>query len=427
MSDPNAQLSAVLEELETIELIDCDAHFTEPPDLWTSRAPASRRSTMPVQRTADGKTAWFLGDSMWASTGGNTVGSGGTKVLGEGIIQPFDAIDESAWSVKARLELMDREGIFAQVIYPNAVGFSSNHVFAIDDLSLRREVLRIYNDFYVELQKESGGRLLPQGLLPVWDMDFCIDEMERLLAEGMRGFTLSDKPELLGLPELAEAYWDPMWDLFNQSGAVPNFHIGSGARREEKEAQRSRLRGAVQTVDGDGLPTRLDPAWRRFGPQRTLTLVGVQGYMSNARIIANLCMSDLFDRYPQLKVVSAESGIGWIPFLLDSLDYQFEEMVTDASERGEASRRPTEYFHDHIYAMFWFERVHPNQVERIGVDRILLETDIPHPTCLYPNARERLARATLQLEPEQRQKIFRDNALALYGIDAPSRLTGAAS
>ena len=138
-----------------------------------------------------------------------------------------------------RLALMDDMGVSPQVVYPNGIGFASNHIFAIEDEAQRTAVLQIYNDFYVDIQDESGGRLVPQAMLPIWDMDLTVAEMTRLLDKGIRGFTLSDKPELLGLPELPEPYFEPMWDLFNESGAVVNFHIGAGQRKEEMEAIRA--------------------------------------------------------------------------------------------------------------------------------------------------------------------------------------------
>ena len=64
----------------------------------------------------------------------------------------------------------------------------------------------------------------------------------------------------------------------------------------------------------------------------------------------------MFDRYPKLKIVSAESGIGWIPFVLEALEFQFDEMVTEADELSHSKRRPSEYFRDHISVMFWFEK-----------------------------------------------------------------------
>lgn len=373
--------------LTGISIIDCDSHMTEPPDLWTSRVPASLKSKVPVQRTVDGITAW---------------------------------------DPRARLALLDSVGVFAQVLYPNGVGFSSNHIFAIDDLELRSTALRVYNDFYVDVQTESGGRLFPQALLPIWDMKFTVAEMTRLLDLGIRGFTLSDKPELLGLPELHDPYFEPMWDLFNSSGAVANFHIGAGRTRAETEEARGRY---VRNGQSD-LPVPAPPppsataarveqrTWNCFGNQRRLATSSSQLFMSNIRIVANLCMSNLFDRFPNLKIVSAESGIGWVPFILETLEYQYDEMITTESERNYAKRRPREYFRDHIYAMFWFERSAPRRlIEDIGAENILVETDIPHPTCLYPDVKGHFARVLADTTPYARRRILQDNAAELYRID----------
>jgi hypothetical protein len=234
-----------MSDWDDLYVIDADAHFTEPADLWSSRVPAGMQDRMPQLAEVDGRTGWFLDGEMWASTGGNTIQKDRQKVLGSHVVQPFADIDPSAWSVPERLALMDELGLYAQVIYPNGIGFASNHVFAIKDAEQRATVLRVYNDFLVDLQEQSGGRLLPQALLPVWDMDLTVREMTRLLDKGIRGFTLSDKPELLGLPELIQPYFAPMWDLFNDSGAVANFHIGAGARAEELNA----LRGSRYAED----------------------------------------------------------------------------------------------------------------------------------------------------------------------------------
>lgn len=405
---------------EPIHIVDCDAHLTEPADLWSSRAPAAYASRMPVQETRDGITGWYLDGELWASTGGNTIRNGREKVLGEHILQPFDEIDPAAWAVKDRLELLDDAGIFAQVLYPNGIGFASNHVFAIGDDGLRTAVLQTYNDFLVDVQNESGGRLLPQALLPVWDMDLTVKEASRLVDLGIRGFTVSDKPELLGLPELIEPYFDPMWDFFNESGAVANFHIGAGARREEIEEARRQNRGAEVPKAPAAPPTTAPPAWKWFGKQRRLAVSSSQMYMSNVRIVANLCMSNLFDRFPKLQIVSAESGIGWVPFMLESLEWQLDEMVTDPDERAVQRRRPTEYFRDHLFVMFWFEESAPARlVDDIGADRILIETDIPHPTCLYPGPVQHFEKVLSGLPSDSRRKILQDNAADLYRIALP--------
>jgi uncharacterized protein len=406
-----------------ISIIDCDSHFTEPPTLWSDRAPAAWKGRLPEQRTVNGRTAWFLNDELWASTGGNTVRRGREKVLGTLAVQPFEDIDRSAWDPAERLRWMDENGIYAQVLYPNGVGFSSNHIFAVDDLVQRQTVLTTYNDFLVDLQAESGGRLLPQAMLPIWDMDLTVKEATRLLDKGIRGFTLSDRPELLGLPELPHRYFDPMWDLLNQARAVTNFHIGSGYRKEDLEA----LRGSRAADDEDPGGARATPPavadlfWRSFGDQRRMVARSCQGFMSNVRIIVNLCLSNLFDRYENLSIVSAESGIGWLPFILEALEFQFDETITDPTELALQQRRPTEYFRDHIYAMFWFEKVAPRKLlEDIGIDNVLVETDYPHPTCLYPGTRERLAAVTRDLPRDVLRRIMQDNAARIYRISPPT-------
>lgn len=401
--------------LRDIKIIDCDAHFTEPAELWTSRAPAHLVDRMPVLRTVDGITAWYIDGELWASIGGNTIQTGARKVLGSHVIQPYELVDRSAYAVKERLALLDDMGIYAQVLYPNGIGFSSNHIFAISDLELRTAVLQIYNDFLIDIQNESVGRLFPQGLLPVWDLELTLKEIARLKDSGMTGFTMSDKPEMIGLPELWEAHWDPMWQLLNDHGLVVNFHIGAGARKEELDAIRNSRNQPIAT---QRLSTSVvSPMWNEFGHQRRLAVHASQSYMSNVRIIANLLMSNLFDRFPKLKIVSAESGIGWIPFLLEALEYQYDEMISTPDEINHAKRRPKEYFKDHIYVMFWFETIAPEKlIMDIGVGNVLVETDIPHPTCLYPNPTAHFAEVLRNLDDESRWRVLQGNAANLYGI-----------
>ena len=143
--------------------------------------------------------------------------------------------------------------------------------------------------------------------------------------------------------------------------------------------------------------------------------------MSNARVIVNFCMGNMFDRYPNVKIDSAESGIGWIPFVLEAIEYQLDEMVTDPAEVNLQARRPKEYFRDHVFVTFWFERVGPTKLlDDIGVNNVLVETDIPHPTCIYPGARERIAEVMAQLDPHTRRRVLQDNAAELYGLPMPA-------
>jgi predicted TIM-barrel fold metal-dependent hydrolase len=404
------------DSLGDLRIVDADCHFTEPPDLWTSRAPASFKDRVPRVELVNGQHSWMIGDQIWiGGAGGNVIGKGGTKTLGV-LSLPRDQIDDACWKVKDRLDLMDRQGVYAEVIYPNAVGFSSNTMFGISDIEFRDTVSKIYNDYLIDMQNESGERLLPQALLPIWDMDLTVKELQRLHEAGIRGFTLTDKPHLVGLPDLDDPYFAPMWAAANEVGTVLSFHIGSGVPARPMQDKSDAPDQASTTVIAGPNP---DLYWSSFGPQRRLAVLATQFYMSNARIIINLCMSDMFDRYPDVKIVSAESGIGWVPFILEAMEYQLDEMVTTPQESSLQQRRPKEYFHSNIYVMTWFEQAAWRVIDEIGVDNIMVETDVPHPTTLYPNTRQHFANVAAHLSDEDRRKVFQDNGAKIYRLNLP--------
>ncbi len=112
-------------------------------------------------------------------------------------------------------------------------------------------------------------------------------------------------------------------------------------------------------------------------------------------------------RYPDIKFVSVESGIGWIPFALETIDYQFMgNRVTE--ERPEFEMLPSEYFKRNVYACYWYEETAPRRLlDKVGVDNIMFETDFPHPSCLYGDEVPKRIEAGLgECEPEVRHKIL---------------------
>ena len=136
-------------------------------------------------------------------------------------------------------------------------------------------------------------------------------------------------------------------------------------------------------------------------------------FTNNGRVMANLMMSGLLDRYPKLQFVSVESGLGWIPFLLEALEYEFSEVNTWVRLELKAS----EYFARNFYACFWFEQRNQSHVIRaVGVDNVMFETDFPHPTCLYPDPLEHAAKVLAGFDASSRSKIMGGNAARVYGI-----------
>jgi predicted TIM-barrel fold metal-dependent hydrolase len=409
--------------MDDLRIIDCDSHLTEPPDLWSSRVPRTMLGRVPEHRTVDGTTLWFLGGEPWSTIGANTIDARGKRIYGTVTVQPFEEVNPACWRVVDRLRLLDEEGIFAQLLYPNGIGFASNHIFAIEDVKDRELILQVYNDFLVDVQEESGGRLFPQAMLPIWDIDLTVREMTRLLDKGIRGFTLSDKPEALGMPEPVDPHFDPIWDVFNESGAVVNFHIAAGRTRAETQSlfrQVGFTTGETNSPYPQGIAHQErppSPFWEALPVQRRLVTVLPQRGFSNIRVISNLCVSNLFDRFPKLKVSSVESGLGWVPFVLECLEHEFDEMVTNQEDLTYSARRPTEYFRDHITVGFAFETFGPmNCIEHIGAENVLVESDIPHGGSVFPGFRERILGVLKAVDPDVQRRVLQDNASERYRI-----------
>ncbi len=116
-------------------------------------------------------------------------------------------------------------------------------------------------------------------------------------------------------------------------------------------------------------------------------------------------------------MVSVESGVGWIPFILETIDYEMAENAPD--ELAKLAKPPSEYFRSNLYATFWFENNRnklPELIEAVGEDRILFETDFPHPTCLYPDPLPAVEDKMATLAPEVTAKIMGENARQLYKL-----------
>jgi predicted TIM-barrel fold metal-dependent hydrolase len=388
-----------------IKVIDVDTHISEPLDLWTSRAPAKWRDRVPqMRKQADGKWLWTIdGDrSMGVGSAASVVHADGRKA---------DGVEFTDWQVsevhpgcsktKERVQFMDENGIWAQVIYPNVMGFAGqgrgemgNKSLPPIDPELRLISARIYNDAMAEMQAESGDRLLPMALLPWWDIKLALEEAERCAAMGMRGVNINSDPQHHGMQDLSGEYWTPLWALCSDKGLPVNFHIGA----------------SDSSASWYG-----ESPWPSLNPSKKLTVGGTMMFLSNAKVLCNLIVSGLLERFPRLKFVSVESGLGWIPFILEALEYGLRENGTDGSKG--LSMTPIEYFRRQIYGCFWFESkdvVHT--IRQLGVDNCMFESDFPHPTCLHPNplaqARDGLAALTL----EERRKVLSANAAKVYNL-----------
>jgi predicted TIM-barrel fold metal-dependent hydrolase len=384
---------------KTTFVVDADSHWSEPADLFTRRAPAAVRDRVPHVEEVDGEPIWvFDGHPLGRFSAAGVIGRDGRKESSHRALHEWthDQVHVGAYDPAVRLGVMDECGIDAQVIFPSTIGLGGQDLGLTDDPALCRLAVEIYNDGMAEIQAESNNRLLPMPLMPAWDVDMSIAEARRVASLGARGVNMTSDPQDLGAPDLANTAWDPFWDVCSELQLPVHFHIGASV--------------TAMTFFGSY-------PWPSHPMNTQLAIGGSLLFIGNARVVTNLILSGMFDRHPHLKMVSVESGVGWIPFILETLDYEMSENAPE--ELGQLKKMPSEYFRSNLYATFWFEKNRnklPELIEAVGEDNILFETDFPHPTCLYPKPLEAVASKMATLSPEARAKILGENARRLYRL-----------
>lgn len=385
--------------LDEVKIIDTDTHVVEPPDLWTSRVSTQRWGRLVPHVRADetGDPAWFVADKKVLPVAAAAM-AGWHEHPPQHPPTLADA-DRAAWDPVERLARMDAYGIHAQVLYPNVAGFGGGNFTDVSEPELMLACVQAYNDFLSEFAMHAPGRYIPVAALPFWDVDLSITELHRALDTGHKGIIFSGVPEAWGQPDLTDRYWDRLWAACQEARVPVNFHIASGN---------------IADV-GKGNPANGDHANYAMG--------GVSYFMGNAQTIARLVCGGICHRFPELNFVSVESGIGWIPFALAALDWQWLNCGVP-KEHPEYDLMPSEYFRRQIYGCFWFERDSAHSaIEQLGPDNILYETDFPHPTSMSPGPatvattpREYLQQNFADVDDETMKKILHGNAARLYQV-----------
>ena len=388
-------------DVDSYKVIDTDTHVIEPYDLWTSRLSVDKWGGRVPHVRFDEKLqedAWFFGEERVGAAA--SAAQAGWPQYPPDHPPSLEKVDRATWDPDARLARMDEHGIWAQVLYPNVAGFGAGKLLTIGDAELMLACVQAYNDFLADYASIDPQRFIPIMALPMWDLDLCEKEIARATALGHKGVIMTGEPTFWGLPKLADPHWDRLWAAVSDAGLSVNFHIGSGD---------------MSIFDG---------AYEGAGRHANYAGFGVQFGVANVKVIANLITGGVCHRFPNLKFVSVESGIGWIPFALEHLDWQWKNCGVP-KEHPEYDLLPSEYFVRQMYGCFWFETDQVRQaIELFGADWILYESDFPHPTCMSPGPattavapREFISAGLSGIDDASLRKVLHDNAAKLYKLD----------
>jgi len=391
-------------------IISVDDHVVEPPHVWQRWLPAALRDRGPrVERdTCETVIAPGTGAAQYRR------GGEGRLVdwwVYEDVLRPipqvmacagqpresltlepvrFDEMLPGCWDPAARLADMDRNLTERSLCFPTFPRFAGQLFAERQDKELALACVRAYNDWMVEEWcGDSGGRLIPLCIVPMWDPQLCADEVRRNAARGCTAVAFSELPANLGLPSIHDParHWDPFVAACDETGTVINMHIGSGSSMPKTSAD---------------APAGV-----------TTALTSMNAYMS----MADWLLSGMLARHPNVKIAFSESQVGWMPFLLERLDMLFTKSYAWSDLDPVITDVPSSYVPGRVFGCFFDDMVGIELRDRIGVRQLVFETDYPHQDTTWPDTHLLVAETAERVTPEELEMLVRTNAIDMLGLD----------
>lgn len=388
-------------------VISVDDHVMEPPDLFQRWLPLRFRANGPrvVRRpwepgpgfrqnvrpaNSGPETDFWLVEDIYQSIG-QVLAAAGRKpedIKSEPI--EYAQMRPGCYEVKARLADMDVIQVERSLCFPNVCRFGGQLFLWLKDRELGLACVRAYNDWMVEeWAGESGGRLIPLCIIPLWDAHAAAAEVRRNAARGVHAVTFTELPAALELPTIhdRDKYWIPFIEACNETGTTICIHIGSGS--------------TVATSSKD-VPMGGAIASTAFNSQLAFT---------------DWLVSGLLARYPDLKIAFSESQIGWMPYVMERIDRIWRQGNAVAPMDSALVEPPTSYMAGRVFGCFFEDDFGVEVRNSIGIDQITFEADYPHQDSCWPDTHDYFVRAMSGLNEDEIYKIARGNAIRMLELD----------
>jgi predicted TIM-barrel fold metal-dependent hydrolase len=361
-------------------VISADSHITEPADTYKDRIDRKFRDRAPHLVRDDAMGDIFVIDGFPRPVPLGLVAAAGKpaeeiRMTGS----KFEELHRGGWDPVARLEDQRRDGVSAEVIYPT-VGMV---LCAHPDLDYRKACFDAYNRWIAEYCATAPDRLLGIGQTAMRTPEDGIVDLRAIKALGLRGVMLPGKP---GVADYDSPVYDEFWSACLELGLPPSFHILTGA----------------------------DRMFECRGPKLNSFLTIIRG---NQDIIGMLVFGGVFERNRALKVVCVEADAGWVPHFMYRMDHAYDRHRNWLPAGQDLSKRPSEYFRDHVYTTFQDDWVAFKVADLMNWRHLMWANDFPHSDATWPWSQEMLAEQGRSLTDAQRRAILCENVAALYGID----------
>jgi predicted TIM-barrel fold metal-dependent hydrolase len=380
-----------------MQLVSVDDHLIEHPRVWQDRLPQKYRDAGPRiiestgtetdqygfgQKVSAGRQVWTLEGKVYAQLGLNAVAGKPRDQIGTDPVR-FEEMLPGCYEPAARVADMDADGVQAAMLFPSFPRFAGTLFGTLDDRGLALACTQVWNDYAIEEWfTPFPTRFIPMVLLPHWDVQESVAELERLAGHDIRAVSFPENPSKLGHPSFHSDHWDPLLAVLQERDIALCLHFGTSGQ-------------VMRTADDAPMAV-------------ASSLMGTNSMAA----MSDLLFSPVFHRFPNLKVSLSEGGIGWIPWLLESVDRTWERHRF--YQNIDNSIRPSELFQRNIWGCFIVDQYGVDNRYRIGVDRICWEADYPHSDSFWPNSRKVVAEMMHDVPSDEVEKIVETNARALF-------------
>jgi predicted TIM-barrel fold metal-dependent hydrolase len=390
-------------------LVDCDTHIYEARDAFTRHLPKEfiDRAVIPV-KNANGDDVVLAGSRIGTFNSEHGLGfdlAYRPGSLKEMLRQMSSGNPDETYKAEpmrieyldadARLRLMDEQGVQSCVLFPGGMALSVEH-YMVDTPALYANV-QSFNRWYNETWGFArDGRLFATALLSLRDLDSAVAEVDRVLAAGAKVVLVPTGPAYGRSP--GDPYFDPVWARLNEASAVVALHIMPFWYFD-----------AVSAAWGQST----DPgSWHMSAWQWN----NVYGERPIQDTMSALIFDNLFGRFPNLRMLSAEHGAEWVPHFVRKLDKSRGMGRNGPWIGGQLKERPSDVFHRHASVVPYPEDDVRMIVEQLGTtESLVMGSDFPHAEGLA-QPRE-FAGLVAGLPDDDQRRILRDNAVALLGLD----------
>jgi predicted TIM-barrel fold metal-dependent hydrolase len=378
-------------QLDDMILVSIDDHMIEPPDMYKKHVPAKWADKAPkVVRNDQGVDQWvFQGQATSTAFGmAATVGWPAEEWgFNPGV---YSELRPGCFDVHQRVRDMNANGVLAQMNFPTMAGFNARTFTESADKEIALVMLQAYNDWAIdEWAGAYPDRFIPQGIVPMWDVELAAKEVHRVAKKGCRSISFLETPHVQGFPSFLSGHWDPMLQAIVDENMVLSLHIGAGFDVIKRPVEAS----------ADHLM--------------------VLACQISAITAQDLLFGPTLRRFPELRVALSEGGIGWIPFYFDRIDRHYENQKWMNHKDDFDGKKPSEVFREHILACYITDPSGLLLRDRIGIDIIAWECDYPHTDTTWPVSPEFAWKElkTAGCTDEEIHKITWENACRFFAWD----------